>query len=47
MSLFVTKQVKDTAPYWLMNRCLGLSCYKKPGFENVIGTAAIYHNVLG
>lgn len=38
---------KDTVPYWLMNRRLGLSCYKKPGFESVIGTAAIYDNVLG
>lgn len=39
--------VKDTVPYWLMNRCLGLSFYKKPGFESVIGTAAIYDNVSG
>lgn len=30
-----------------MNRCLGLSCYKKTHLENVIGTAAIYDTVLG
>lgn len=30
-----------------MNRCLGLSCYKKTHSENVIGTAAIYDTILG
>lgn len=39
------KHVKDTVPYWLKDRCLGLSRYKKPSFENMI--AAIYQNALG